>query len=145
MAGFWKQLKNALQGNSIARNDARESARRRLRMELLEGRELFAADIQGTVFHDVNNDAQLSPGDTPLSSVVVQLFQDNGDGIYGPTDTLKDSATTTANGGYTLTAESVGNYFVVQNTQPTGFTQRFTQRVQKVTITNSDIAIVDLI
>jgi uncharacterized repeat protein (TIGR01451 family) len=77
--------------------------------------------------------------------VVVQLFQDNGDGIYGPTDTLKDSATTTANGGYTLTAESVGNYFVVQNTQPTGFTQRFTQRVQKVTITNSDIAIVDKI
>ena len=145
MAGFWKQLKNALQGNSIARTDARESARRRLRMELLEGRELFAADIQGTVFHDINNDTQLSPGDTPLSGVVVQLFQDNGDGVYGPSDTLKDSATSAGNGGYTLTAESVGNYFVVQNTQPNGFTQRFAQRVQKVTINNSDIAIVDKI
>lgn len=145
MAGFWKQLKNALQGNSIARNEARESARRRLRMELLEGRELFAADIQGTVFHDINNDTQLSPGDTPLSGVVVQLFQDNGDGVYGPSDTLKDSATSTGNGGYTLTAESVGNYFVVQNTQPNGFTQRFAQRVQKVTINNADIAIVDKI
>ena len=145
MAGFWKQLKNALQGNSIARNEARESARRRLRMELLEGRELFAADIQGTVFHDINNDTQLSPGDTPLSGVVVQLFQDNGDGVYGPSDTLKDSATSAGNGGYTLTAESVGNYFVVQNTQPNGFTQRFAQRVQKVTINNSDIAIVDKI
>jgi|688.fasta_scaffold20718_1 uncharacterized repeat protein (TIGR01451 family) len=145
MAGFWKQLKNALQGNSIARNEARESARRRLRMELLEGRELFAADIQGTVFHDINNDTQLSPGDTPLSGVVVQLFQDNGDGVYGPTDTLKDSATSAGNGGYTLTAESVGNYFVVQNTQPSGFTQRFAQRVQKVTINNADIAIVDKI
>ncbi len=145
MAGFWKQLKNALQGNSIARNDARESARRRLRMELLEGRELFAADIQGTVFHDINNDTQLSPGDTPLSGVVVQLFQDNGDGVYGPSDTLKDSATSAGNGGYTLTAESVGNYFVVQNTQPNGFTQRFAQRVQKITINNSDIAIVDKI
>lgn len=143
MAGFWKQLKNALQGNSIARKDARESARRRLRMELLEGRELLAADIQGTVFHDINNDTQLSPGDTPLSGVVVQLFQDNGDGVYGPSDTLKDSATSAGNGGYTLTAESVGNYFVVQNTQPNGFTQRFAQRVQKVTINNSDIAIVD--
>ena len=145
MAGFWKQLKNALQGNSIARNEARESARRRLRMELLEGRELFAADIQGTVFHDFNNDTQLSPGDTPLSGVVVQLFQDNGDGVYGPSDTLKDSATSAGNGGYTLTAESVGNYFVVQNTQPSGFTQRFAQRVQKVTINNADIAIVDKI
>ena len=145
MAGFWKQLKNALQGNSIARNEARESARRRLRMELLEGRELFAADIQGTVFHDINNDTQLSPGDTPLSGVVVQLFQDNGDGVYGPSDTLKDSATSAGNGGYTLTAESVGNYFVVQNTQPNGFTQRFAQRVQKVTINNADIAIVDKI
>jgi len=145
MAGFWKQLKNALQGNSIARNEARESARRRLRMELLEGRELFAADIQGTVFHDINNDTQLSPGDTPLSGVVVQLFQDNGDGVYGPSDTLKDSATSAGNGGYTLTAESVGNYFVVQNTQPSGFTQRFAQRVQKVTINNADIAIVDKI
>ena len=145
MAGFWKQFKNALQGNSIARTDARESARRRLRMELLEGRELFAADIQGTVFHDINNDTQLSPGDTPLSGVVVQLFQDNGDGVYGPSDTLKDSATSAGNGGYTLTAESVGNYFVVQNTQPNGFTQRFAQRVQKVTINNSDIAIVDKI
>lgn len=145
MAGFWKQLKNALQGNSIARNEARESARRRLRMELLEGRELFAADIQGTVFHDINNDTQLSPGDTPLSGVVVQLFQDNGDGVYGPSDTLKDSATSAGNGGYTLTAESVGNYFVVQNTQPSGLTQRFAQRVQKVTINNADIAIVDKI
>ena len=145
MAGFWKQLKNALQGNSIARNEARESARRRLRMELLEGRELFAADIQGTVFHDINNDTQLSPGDTPLSGVVVQLFQDNGDGVYGPSDILKDSATSAGNGGYTLTAESVGNYFVVQNTQPNGFTQRFAQRVQKVTINNADIAIVDKI
>lgn len=145
MAGFWKQLKNALQGNSIARNDARESARRRLRMELLEGRELFAADIQGTVFHDINNDTQLSPGDTPLNGVVVQLFQDNGDGVYGPSDTLKDSATSSGNGAYTLTAESVGNYFVVQNTQPNGFTQRFAQRVQKVTINSSDIAIVDKI
>jgi uncharacterized repeat protein (TIGR01451 family) len=114
-------------------------------MELLEGRELFAADIQGTVFHDINNDTQLSPGDTPLSGVVVQLFQDNGDGVYGPTDTLKDSATSAGNGGYTLTAESVGNYFVVQNTQPSGFTQRFAQRVQKVTINNADIAIVDKI
>jgi uncharacterized repeat protein (TIGR01451 family) len=114
-------------------------------MELLEGRELFAADIQGTVFHDINNDTQLSPGDTPLSGVVVQLFQDNGDGVYGPSDTLKDSATSAGNGGYTLTAESVGNYFVVQNTQPNGFTQRFAQRVQKVTINNADIAIVDKI
>ena len=68
----------------------------------------MAADIQGIVYHDSNTDSQLSPGETPLSGVVVQLFQDNGDGVYGPSDTLKDSATSATNGSYILTAESVG-------------------------------------
>jgi uncharacterized repeat protein (TIGR01451 family) len=143
MSSFWKQWTKALQGKISARSNSKKAARRRLRVELLEGRQLMAADIQGIVYHDTNNDSQLSPGETPLNGVVVQLFQDNGDGVYGPSDTLKDSATSANNGNYVLTADSVGTYFVVQNTQPNGFTQRFSQRVQKVSITNADLAIVD--
>jgi len=112
-------------------------------MEILEGRQLMAADIQGIVFHDANNNGVVEAAETRLSGIPVQLFLDNGDGVFGSSDILKASTTSGANGGYSLTAESAGTYFVFQNSEPAGFVQRQSQRVQKVTLAANDIAISD--
>jgi len=112
-------------------------------MEILEGRQLMAADIQGVVYHDVNNDGIVGPGETRLSGIPIQLFLDNGDGVFGNTDTLKASTNSGSNGAYSLSAENAGTYFVVQNSEPAGLVQRQSQRIQKLTITAADIAISD--
>ena len=107
-------------------------------MELLEGRQLMAADIQGIVFHDVNNNGSVEVGEARLSAVPVQLFLDNGDGVFGSADTLKASTSSAANGFYSLNAESAGTYFVVQNAEPAGFVQRQNQRDQNITLASAD-------
>lgn len=112
-------------------------------MEILEGRQLMAADIQGLVYHDANNNSVVDAAETRLSGIPVQLFLDNGDGIFGSSDTLKASTTSGSNGAYSLTAETAGTYFVVQNSEPAGFVQRQNQRVQKLTLAAADIAISD--
>jgi hypothetical protein len=108
-------------------------------MEILEGRQLMAADIQGLVYHDANNNSVVDAAETRLSGIPVQLFLDNGDGIFGSSDTLKASTTSGSNGAYSLTAETAGTYFVVQNSEPAGFVQRQNQRVQKLTLAAADI------
>ena len=146
MAGMWDRLKSALlssvsKGNR--KSSQRRQARRRIRIELLEGRQLMAADIQGIVFHDVNNNGTVEVAEARLSAVPVQLFLDNGDGVFGSTDTLKASTSSAANGFYSLNAETAGTYFVVQNAEPAGFVQRQSQRVQKITLASADLAISD--
>jgi len=39
-------------------------------MELLEGRQLMAADIQGIVYHDVNNNGTVEVGEARLNGVL---------------------------------------------------------------------------
>ena len=103
----------------------------------------MAADIQGIVFHDVNNNGTVEVAEARLSAVPVQLFLDNGDGVFGSSDTLKASTSSAANGFYSLNAETAGTYFVVQNAEPAGFVQRQSQRVQKITLASADLAISD--
>ena len=146
MAGLWDRLKKGLlssfaKGNRVS--SQRRLARRKIRLELLESRQLMAADIQGVVYHDANNDGIVGSAETRLSGIPIQLFLDNGDGVLGNTDTLKATATSGANGSYSLSAATAGTYFVVQNSEPAGFVQRQNQRIQKVTLAASDIAIAD--
>ena len=146
MSGMWDRLKKGLLRTFAdkSRNTShRRHARRRIRMEILEGRQLMAADIQGIVYHDANNDSIVGPAETRLSGIPIQLFLDNGDGVFGSTDTLKASTTSGANGAYSLSAESAGTYFVVQNSEPAGYVQRQNQRIQKITLAAADIAISD--
>ena len=112
-------------------------------MEILEGRQLMAADIQGIVFHDINDDGIAEAAETRLSGIPVQLFLDNGDGVFGSSDVLKASTVSGANGTYSLSAEAAGTYFIFQNSEPAGFVQRQSQRVQKITLGANDIAISD--
>jgi len=112
-------------------------------MEILEGRQLMAADLQGVVYHDANDNGIADAAETRLSGIPIQLFLDNGDGVFGGSDTLKASSTSGSNGAYSLSAETAGTYFVVQNAEPAGFVQRQGQRIQKVTLLAADIAISD--
>lgn len=59
--------------------------------------------ITGTVYHDQDSDGQVTSGES-ISGVSLQLFRDNGDGLYDPTnDTLVgDGAITDSNGSYSF-------------------------------------------
>ena len=146
MASFWKRLKSAVLGSPAKGSrcsGSRQAARRRLKMELLEGRQLLAADIRGIVFHDANNDGIAGDAETRLSGVTVQLFLDNGDGVFNSADTLKGTTTSNNSGAYSLPVDASGTYFVFQKSEPAGYVQRLGQRVQKLSVSANDVAIVD--
>ena len=148
MAGLLHRIVEAIRGGRRSENAERlesrkNRARRKLKLELLENRQLLAADIQGVVYHDVNDNG-LSGGDPRLSGVTVALVRDGGDGIYnegGGDDTVTATTTSAATtGAYSFSTTTAGTYFVVQTSIPTGgLVQRTSQRVQTVTLTAGDV------
>ncbi|HEV3081407.1 MAG TPA: SdrD B-like domain-containing protein, partial [Gemmataceae bacterium] len=97
-------------------------------MECLEGRELLASTITGQVFQDFNangtfdttktiaNDSQGSVGvaiDQGMAGVTVTA--------YDSTNAVAGTATTAANGTYTLTAAGAGPYRVQFTNIPAGY------------------------
>ena len=70
-------------------------------------------DISGTVFEDINGDAQ--SGDfTGRNAVTVRLFRDGIDGLAdGADDTFVTSTTTLVGGTYSFTNQTPGTYWVV--------------------------------
>ena len=95
---------------------------RRLMLESLEDRRLLAstdlAVIEGTLFYDLPGNVQ-----QPIPGQPVRLYQDgNGNGVFdgAPTDPLKDTQLTNADGQYRFDTLSAGTYFVVQPPEPSG-------------------------
>ncbi len=90
--------------------------RRRLALESLEGRRVLAvavdlASIQGTI---TNNGANVSGAN-------VQLYRDNGDGVFNlATDSSESTATTNSSGLYQFPRVTAGSYFVLQPPQTVG-------------------------
>jgi len=71
------------------------------------------ATISGTIFEDVNGDAQ-NADFTGRGGVTVRLFRDGGDGLAnGADDAYVTFATTNASGQYTFAAQPSGTYWVV--------------------------------
>lgn len=86
--------------------------RRRLTLEPLETRNLMAMDlaaIGGTAFNDVTGNG-LTPDDTLLSGVTVELYRDtNGNNVFDiATDALLGSTTTNASGVYRFASTNAG-------------------------------------
>jgi len=116
---------------SIPRKMSRTERRRhRLRVECLEGRELLASTITGQVFQDFNAngtfDTTRTIANDSQGTVAVAIDQ----GMAGITVTAYDSsnavagtATTAANGTYTLTAAGAGPYRVQFTNIPAGYYQ----------------------
>jgi hypothetical protein len=66
------------------------------------------------VWFDTNNNGVLDLGEAGVSGVAVELYRDNGDGVYTPgVDQLAGSTTTIAGGYYTFTNLLEGGYIVV--------------------------------
>lgn len=147
MAQLWKHLISLIRrstdsnGNTTA-TKRRQDARRRLRMEMLEQRQLMAANIQGVVFQDVTENG-LTGSDPLISGVTISLFRDGGNGTFdngGGDDIASGTATSAATtGAYSFSVNTAGTYFVVQSTVAPGLIQRSSQRVQTVTVTSGDI------
>ena len=77
--------------------------------------------VSGTVFQDQNLDGLFNPGEA-IVGVSVDLFQDDGDGLFSPTvDSLVSSGVTDANGLYYFGGLDItGDYFVRQSAQTVG-------------------------
>lgn len=80
-----------------------------------------APSVTGTVFNDLNQDGSISTGET-LTGVSVQLYEDNGDGLFDSvSDVLVNTQLTDANGWYSFGGlGNDSNYFVIQPTQNIG-------------------------
>jgi uncharacterized repeat protein (TIGR01451 family) len=155
MAGLLNRLYEILSGSQKGRVSVagQNRAKRKLRMELLEGRQLMAANITGTVFQDLTDNGFNTGVDPNLSGVTIALFRDGGNTSYdsgtgttaGGDDIAAGTATSaTTTGLYSFSVNTAGTYFVVQTSVATGLIQRPTQRVQTVIVTSTDLAGVGL-
>ncbi len=128
-----------LRGRSVRRNQC-VNARRRLGFEALERRIVLAAatDLQsvtGRVFADFAGDG-FTPGEE-VSGATVNLYRDNGDGIFNAAnDTLFRGVTTGSDGRYRIDGVTVGNYFIQQPAQTIG-TRLLSERVSPAIVVDA--------
>jgi hypothetical protein len=128
---------------------SRTQARRRLLLEQLETRRLLAVDlaaIEGIAFVDLTGDG-LTGDDTRLSGATVELYRDDGDGVFdSAADTLIDTTTTDGTGAYRFASTNAGgslpadtlavdDYFIRQ--LPTGTYSP--PNAQLATVTSGDV------
>ncbi|XZE35550.1 SdrD B-like domain-containing protein [Pirellulaceae bacterium SH501] len=150
MASLWNQLVKLLSGTRAKQvhKVSRARTQRRLRMEMLEGRALMAADITGTIFHDLT-DNNIDGADPRLSGVTVALFRDGGNATYesgagtiaAGDDVLVGTTTSAATTGlYSFTVNQAGTYYVVQTSASGSLIQRPNARVQTITVTSGQVA-----
>lgn len=80
-----------------------------------------APSVSGTVFDDMNLDGLITVGEE-LMGVTVELFEDDGDGLFSPTvDSLITTQITDINGHYSFGGLGMAsNYFVQQTAQSVG-------------------------
>ena len=97
-----------------------------LRLESLEGRRLLAVTgdspaIAGTVFGDANEDGSVTAGEE-IAGATINLYLDNGDGIFNNgDDTLVETTITDENGAYGFEdLNGLADFFVVQPEQVIG-------------------------
>lgn len=89
---------------------------RRLNIEGLENRRVMDADLAnlvGHVFRDTNASGAYEAGEEGMLNAQVQLYRDDGDGVFdASTDTLVTSQMTDNAGGYQFENLALGDYFL---------------------------------
>ncbi len=106
------------------RNARRSSNRRPLRFEFCEDRNMLSGvSIGGVKFEDLDADGKYDPCDLPLGGITIELYQDDGDGVFDDqVDQLIDTQVTAdGTGEYTFDDLDEGLYFV-REVVPTGAT-----------------------
>ena len=77
--------------------------------------------VAGTVYHDVDGDADVAEGGTgTFRSVTVHLYQDDGDGVIEASDALVATTTTNAAGAYSFSGVVNATYWVVVDSRTIG-------------------------
>jgi uncharacterized repeat protein (TIGR01451 family) len=77
--------------------------------------------ISGTVWYDANGNGTNNAGETNLANVEIDLVQDvNSNGLAEAGEPVVSSATTDANGNYSLAGITLGHY-VIRQTLPYGY------------------------
>lgn len=71
-------------------------------------------ELTGTVYHDLNGNAVLTPGEQGLGGVQINLYRDvNADGLYTEgIDLPLDSTISAADGSYKFTFASIGDFVI---------------------------------
>ncbi len=128
-------------GKNSRRWVRRKNRRRRLTTERLENRHLLAIDfaaISGVSFEDMTGDG-LTADDRRLELVSVELFLDDGDGVFdgGVADISQATTTTNVDGEYVFERLVAGSYFV-QQTTPGGSIQRPGENVVAIDVSAAD-------
>jgi uncharacterized repeat protein (TIGR01451 family) len=141
--GLWSTWSQNLQElTGFRRVDKAKSDKRHshLRFETLETRVLLASDlsaISGLVYRDVSGNGY--DAGEQLAGAVVQLYRDNGDGVFSPaTDSMLSSKTTGIDGKYRFDNLTAGNYFVQQQSITAGIATLPAVTSQMITITAAD-------
>lgn len=132
------QLWNRLQGHSTRKSQRRHLRSRRLLLEPLETRSLCANDlatISGRVFKDATGNG-FTAGEQ-LSGATVELFLDNGNGVFEPGagDILQSTQTSDASGNYRFNRLTAAGYWVRQPAQVVGAVSLNLQTSALLTIT----------
>jgi uncharacterized repeat protein (TIGR01451 family) len=150
MAGLLNRLYAILGGSKSERVSTitKSRGRRKLRMEMLENRQLMAANITGTVFQDLTDNGFNTGVDPNLSGVTIALFRDGGNNTYdsgagtaAAGDDIAAGTTTSAatTGLYSFTVNTAGTYYLVQTSTSPGLIQRPNSRVQTITVSAGQI------
>jgi hypothetical protein len=105
--------------------------RRTLRVELLEARELLAANvISGFVFHDTNHDGLFQPTESPLAGSTIELHNSVG--------TVIGTTTAAADGSYSFTVDQSVNPAPQTQTQSITFPDALTPASRTGTVAQFD-------
>jgi uncharacterized repeat protein (TIGR01451 family) len=111
LAGFLHRFVRGLFKQDQSRS---ELTKRHLRFEPLEGRALLASDLAAIT-------GVVTLQNNPVEGAQVNLWQDDGDGLFDDqVDTPIESVTTTAGGVYRFDRLPEGDYFVEQIAQTAG-------------------------
>jgi hypothetical protein len=77
-----------------------------------------ASNIDGTIYHDVDGDADVAEGGTlRFASASVMLYLDDGDSVIDAGDGLLASTTSDGSGDYTFGVYPDGTYYVVSDSK----------------------------
>jgi LPXTG-motif cell wall-anchored protein len=78
-----------------------------------------SAGLSGTAFADANDDGVHQPGERGLGQLLIDIYEDDGDGVFDPnSDRFVTTVSTNALGSYTAEEVTFGDYWLVPFTPP---------------------------
>ncbi len=110
----FSSLKGFLAHGRHGRPIAERPKTRTLRIEPCESRRLLAV-LSGAVYEDLTGDGASPANDPVMEGVTIELYRDDGDGVFSPADgDPVDTQVSDDTGAYSFEVSSDGRYFLRQ-------------------------------